>query len=86
MTVKKIFTANNMYDVEGNGYAPEGPLLYEGKRLGEVLSFPLQETLLAGLLCNDSRLIQEENLWRIEGDPTEGALITVARKSRPYTG
>ncbi len=63
---------------------PEGPLLYEGKRLGEVLSFPLQETLLAGLLCNDSRLIQEENLWRIEGDPTEGALITVA--SWPYTG
>ncbi|MBP6916243.1 MAG: cation-transporting P-type ATPase [Smithellaceae bacterium] len=81
MTVKKIFTANNMYDVEGNGYAPEGPLLYEGKRLGEVLSFPLQETLLAGLLCNDSRLIQEENLWRIEGDPTEGALITVAGKA-----
>lgn len=81
MTVKKIFTANNMYDVEGNGYAPEGPLLYEGKRLGEVLPFPLQETLLAGLLCNDSRLIQEENLWRIEGDPTEGALITVAGKA-----
>ena len=81
MTVKKIFTANNLYDVEGNGYAPEGQLLYEGKRLGEVLPFPLKEILLAGLLCNDSRLIQEENLWRIEGDPTEGALITVAGKA-----
>ena len=80
MTVKKIFAANSLYDVEGNGYAPEGQLLYEGKRMGEVLPFPLKETLLAGLLCNDSRLVQEENLWRIEGDPTEGALITVAGK------
>ncbi len=81
MTVKKIFTANNMYDVEGNGYTPEGQLLYEGKRMGEVLPFPLKETLLAGLLCNDSRLVQEENLWRVEGDPTEGALITAAGKA-----
>jgi len=81
MTVKKIFTADKMYDVEGNGYAPEGQLLDEGKRLGEVLPVTLKETLLAGLLCNDSRLVQEENLWRIEGDPTEGALITVAGKA-----
>ncbi|HPD55783.1 MAG TPA: cation-transporting P-type ATPase [Smithellaceae bacterium] len=81
MTVKKIFTADKMYDVEGNGYAPEGQLLDEGKRLGEVLPVTLKETLLAGLLCNDSRLVQEEDLWRIEGDPTEGALITVAGKA-----
>lgn len=81
MTVKKIFTADKMYDVEGNGYAPEGQLLDEGKRLGEVLPLTLKETLLAGLLCNDSRLVQEEDLWRIEGDPTEGALITVAGKA-----
>jgi magnesium-transporting ATPase (P-type) len=81
MTVKKIFTANNLYDVEGNGYAPEGMLLREGKAITGDLPFPLKETLLAGLLCNDSRLVQEENLWRIEGDPTEGALITVAGKA-----
>jgi magnesium-transporting ATPase (P-type) len=81
MTVKKIFAGNNFYEVEGNGYAPEGMLLHEGKAITGELPFPLREALLAGLLCNDSRLVQEENLWRIEGDPTEGALIVAALKA-----
>lgn len=81
MTVKNIFAGNNFYEVEGNGYAPEGLLLHEGKAITGEMPFPLRETLLAGLLCNDSRLIQEDNLWRIEGDPTEGALIVAALKA-----
>jgi len=81
MTVKKIFAGNNFYEVEGNGYAPEGLLLHEGKAITGEMPFPLRETLLAGLLCNDSRLVQEDNLWRIEGDPTEGALIVAALKA-----
>ena len=81
MTVKKLFAANCIYDVSGSGYAPEGELLCEEKPLGSDLPFVLKETLMAGLLCNDSRLVQEDNLWRIEGDPTEGALITAARKA-----
>jgi magnesium-transporting ATPase (P-type) len=80
MTVKKIFAGDSFYDVEGNGYAPEGHLLHDGKELTGELPPVLNQTLAAGLLCNDSRLIQEENQWRIEGDPTEGALITVAGK------
>jgi Ca2+-transporting ATPase len=81
MTVKKIFAGDVFYDVEGNGYAPEGHLLHDGKELTGALPPVLNQTLTAGLLCNDSRLIQEENQWRIEGDPTEGALITVAGKT-----
>lgn len=81
MTVKKIFAGNGFYDVEGNGYAPDGQLLYEGKPLAGSMPLALQQTLMAGLLCNDSRLMHEENIWRIEGDPTEGALITVAGKA-----
>ncbi|MDI6742501.1 MAG: cation-transporting P-type ATPase [Smithella sp.] len=80
MTVKKIFAGDAFYDVEGNGYAPEGHLLHDGKELTGELPPVLNQTLAAGLLCNDSRLVQEENQWRIEGDPTEGALITVAGK------
>ncbi|HDS05932.1 MAG TPA: cation-transporting P-type ATPase [Deltaproteobacteria bacterium] len=81
MTVKKIFAGNDFYEVEGNGYAPEGLLLHEGKAITGELPFPLRETLFAGLLCNDSRLVQEDNIWRIEGDPTEGALIVAALKA-----
>jgi len=81
MTVKKIFTGDAFYDIEGNGYAPEGRLLRDGKDMAGELPPVLTQTLTAGLLCNDSRLIQEEGQWRIEGDPTEGALITVAGKA-----
>ncbi|MEE9910157.1 MAG: cation-transporting P-type ATPase [Deltaproteobacteria bacterium] len=81
MTVRRIFAGDAFFDVEGNGYAPHGKIFSDGADLGGKLSAALSETLTAGLLCNDSRLVGEENLWRVEGDPTEGALITVAGKA-----
>ncbi len=41
----------------------------------------LLECLRAGLLCNDSHLLQAESGWAIQGDPTEGALLVVAGKA-----
>ena len=41
----------------------------------------LAELLRAGLLCNDSVLKQDEDGWKIEGDPTEGALLVAACKA-----
>ena len=81
MTVRKIFSGGVEYDVEGNGYVPEGKILFEGASLAANLPVALAETLMAGLVCNDSRLIEEDNVWRIEGDPTEGALISAAGKA-----
>ncbi|MHB8138538.1 MAG: cation-transporting P-type ATPase [Smithellaceae bacterium] len=81
MTVRRIFTGNNLYDVEGNGYAPEGKILQGTVPIGDNVPDALSETLMAGLLCNDSRLTEAESLWRVEGDPTEGALIAVAAKA-----
>jgi Ca2+-transporting ATPase len=39
------------------------------------------ECLKAGLLCNDARLVDGVDGWRIEGDPTEGALLVSAHKA-----
>lgn len=41
----------------------------------------LRETLLAGLLCNDSQLVRKDNRLQVEGDPTEAALIVAAQKA-----
>ena len=41
----------------------------------------LLECLKAGLLCNDARLVSEAGEWRIEGDPTEGALLVSGQKA-----
>ena len=32
------------------------------------------------MLCNDAELFQEEGAWKVEGDPTEGALYPFATK------
>src|SRR5262249_47856346 len=31
-------------------------------------------------LCNDAELFQQEGVWKVEGDPTEGALYPFASK------
>lgn len=81
MTVRRIFAGDEFFDVQGNGYAPEGQIISGGVNVSGKMSVALSETLLAGLLCNDSRLAEEEKHWRVEGDPTEGALITAAAKA-----
>jgi hypothetical protein len=34
-----------------------------------------------GLLCNESDVYEEEGRYKVDGDPTEGALITAAMKA-----
>ena len=41
----------------------------------------LQALLVACALCNDSFLQEEQGQWKIVGDPTEGALVTLAAKA-----
>ena len=81
MTVRRIFAGNTFFDVEGNGYAPEGKIVSNGEEVTGKMPVSLSETLMAGILCNDSRLVEADSLWRVEGDPTEGALITAAVKA-----
>src|SRR5262245_66473647 len=34
----------------------------------------------ASMLCNDAELVRHEGKWKVEGDPTEGALYPFASK------
>jgi Ca2+-transporting ATPase len=84
MTVREIVAGPVEYLVSGAGYDPRGTIepADGGPTPASESSAALRECLKAGLLCNDSRLIQEEEdgRWGIQGDPTEGALIVSARK------
>ena len=80
MTVKQIFADGITYDVTGTGYAPSGQILNQNGQKIDGSSWALKETLTAGYLCNDSRLIEQEEQWTVQGDPTEGALLAVAHK------
>lgn len=76
MTVQAIFAGGRVHAVKGVGYATDGHI--------EELDTPnaaLHATLLAGLLCNDARLVRHGEEAGIEGDPTEGALVVAAAKA-----
>lgn len=81
MTVREVMAGAAEYLVSGVGYSPEGAFSGTGEAPGPVANLALVECLKAGLLCNDSRLTQDADRWRVEGDPTEGALISSARKA-----
>ena len=81
MTVQLMWAGGENFAVSGIGYAPEGEVQQDGKTVDSYKNIALAELLRAGLLCNDSVLKQDEEGWKIEGDPTEGALLVTARKA-----
>ncbi|MDO8989236.1 MAG: cation-transporting P-type ATPase [Sideroxyarcus sp.] len=81
MTVQRVITAAETFDVSGSGYAPHGGFSIDGKET-DIAGYPHALDLLrAALLCNDAQLHEIEGQWQIAGDPTEGALIPLALKA-----
>ncbi|WP_239649735.1 HAD-IC family P-type ATPase [Methylocucumis oryzae] len=81
MTVQALFAGGEWFDVTGTGYTPDGELHRNGATIVPQQYPAVLECLKAGLLCNDARLLAEPDNWRIEGDPTEGALLVAAHKA-----
>jgi len=81
MTVQEIVAGGRTHLVSGAGYNPlVGTIDNLEEAADPSLSPALRECLRAGLLCNDSQLVEEDDVWQVQGDPTEGALLTAARK------
>ena len=78
MMVTSAVTGDRAYEVTGDGYAPEGEVKEGGKRVGEAPVLKLMGRV--STLCNDAELFQEGQSWKVEGDPTEGALYPFAVK------
>jgi magnesium-transporting ATPase (P-type) len=70
--------------VAGVGYGPAGALLDGGSAVNAELDVDLRQLALAGALCNDAELAPPAapgEPWRAIGDPTEAALLALARKA-----
>src|SRR5262245_12421587 len=79
MMVVSAATAESQYQVTGNGYAPDGEVKQNGKPVDK--KDPVLGLLgRVSILCNDAELFQQEGGWKVEGDPTEGALYPFATK------
>jgi magnesium-transporting ATPase (P-type) len=78
MMVVSAITSDAAYSVSGDGYAPDGKVLRDGAPAGEDGVLRLMGRV--SVLCNDAALRQEDGVWKVEGDPTEGALYPFASK------
>ncbi len=71
-----------MFEVGGIGYEPIGEIKFEENSI-DPLNHP--ELLFAGKIaafCASARVMfsEEENTWRVAGDPTEAAMLVLAQK------
>ena len=81
MTVLIVATGTGICEVSGTGYDPHGTFSLDGQDI-TLEEFPLlREVAQAALLCNDASLSEVDGQWLMQGDPTEGALVTLALKA-----
>jgi len=78
MTVRIMSLAGIEYVVDGEGYAPVGAITRSN---GSTPDAMLDRALLIAGGCNVAQLSQDKDgSWKVIGDPTEGALLTLAAK------
>jgi Ca2+-transporting ATPase len=86
MTVEKIITAKDSFEVSGEGWEPIGRF-FQNKKPVIPLKFPdLKKVLSISALCNKGNLLRKDGNYEIVGDPTEVSLIVLAKKARLEKG
>ncbi|MFN3215785.1 MAG: cation-translocating P-type ATPase [Acidimicrobiales bacterium] len=75
MTVRVLHAHGRRFDVSGEGYRSEGEITAtdDGEGEGE----PPRSAFEVAALCNDADVEDDE----VDGDPTEGAMLVLARKA-----
>lgn len=93
MTVKHIFTLDHQADVTGNGYEPEGNFIIDGSKRNPGFYEDIISALEISAVCSNARvefasggkgpfrLFKGKKQQKIDGDPTEAALIVAAAKA-----
>ncbi len=80
MTAARIWTAGKDYNVTGTGYDPTGHIEHGGAPVRAADDADLADLLRAAITCNHARIDHLDSGWTMVGEPTEGALVTLAYK------
>ena len=81
MTVRQLYVACQTYQVTGEGYGPEGEVLLDDKAVDAEQVTTLRELTNCLVGCNNAHLTHEKAGWKVIGDPTEGAMLTLGAKA-----
>jgi magnesium-transporting ATPase (P-type) len=82
MSAVRVMLPDTELTVTGSGHAPEGGFLRASVPVDPITLPALMRLAQTALLCNDARLSTGvDGIWTLVGDPTEGALLTLAHKA-----
>ena len=87
MSVSKIYADNHMIDVTGAGYEGKGDFLINNRKINLEKDEVLDRLVKGSVICNDARIERtgEDNLYHINGTPTEASLLIMAAKLGMHT-
>lgn len=81
MTVLTARTTGGVFRVTGDGYEPTGAIEPAGgTTVGDAANAELDALIAVMGVCNDAEVVQDGESWQLVGEPTEGALRTLALK------
>ena len=81
MTARHVITRAGNYDVSGTGYRPEGEITLDGELVELAEHAHLHALVEVVAVANDTHIAEEDGQWKVTGEPTEGALRTLADKA-----
>lgn len=94
MTVTHLWHSGKSFDVTGNGYEPNGEITWQGKSIKATIDQGLTQICQIAEKCNNAKLVNAQqkersklilskniSTWNVIGDPTEGALLSLAYKA-----
>jgi Ca2+-transporting ATPase len=82
MTVTHLWANNEVWNVSGQGYVPEGKFMKNNNIVDPKKDVHFEKLLSFAILCNHANFITEKkNDYKLDGDPTEGALLVAGLKA-----
>jgi Ca2+-transporting ATPase len=84
MTVRELWVDGTVIHVGGAGYDPSGGFEVDDHEPDARQKAGIAELVKVASFCNNSKLLPpgpDREKWSLLGDPTEGALLVVARKA-----
>ena len=80
MTVTRLWAGGEAYSVTGEGFSPHGAI--EGFDGNAETQWAVRMLLEVGTTANNAVLeLDADDEWKVEGNPTDGALLVVAGKA-----
>lgn len=80
MSAIELWSGDKHYTVTGTGYAPTGKILQDNGQPAK-LDDQLKLLLEAGFQANDTVLSEDDGHWTINGEPMDGAFLTLYHKA-----